>query len=540
MRAAFAIASLTVLSIGLSLLLNLPPYSGHLLSVYHAPVSLELILLLTAIALLPALQGQGFRHFAAALLFTAVLLRLADLITEIILSRPANLYIDVRQLWPLTEFSLGVLGPWQSALIAVAGFLALALLYGAGFTLMGLAQRHLPRQRPGTAVICLLAGTTYMLQPIERLGGRFYVDLTASPTLTAQGRRIWETWRADAAFRLQLNDDPFADRVHGTPLFGLQGVDVLLLFVESYGRSAIQDPRYAATIVPTLERFADSLAQGGWQAVSGWLLSPTAGGQSWLAHDTLLSGLWIDSQVRHDLLVNSRRRTLIDDFNAAGYRTVAVKPAFTRHWPEGAFFGYDQVYARDDLGYAGPPYDWMTMPDQYTLAVLERRERTDRNRPPLFAEVALISSHVPWTPVPEVLDDWSQIGDGTLFARWAQTGEPVDEIWLDETRIRRQYVLALNYVLRLLQSYVLRFADSRTLVIIVGDHQPLPVITGEEAPRTVPMHVISTTPALLQPFLDWGCTPGLLPETTVHSMADFRDRLLAGFSATPDSASHGQ
>jgi len=540
MRAAFAIASLTVLGIVLGLLLNLPPYSEHLLSVYHAPVALDLILLLAAMALLPALQGRGFRHFAAVLLFTAVLLRLADLATEIVLSRPFNLYIDGRLLRPLAEFSLGILGPGRTALIVIAGLLVLALLYGAGFALLGLAQRHLPRQRPGMAVICLLAGATYTLQPIERLGGRFYVDLTASPNLAAHGWRIWETWRADAKFRVHLDDDSFADRVHGTPLTGLQGVDVLLLFVESYGSSAIQDPRYAATIAPTLQRFADSLTQDGRHAASGWLLSPTAGGQSWLAHDTLLSGLWIDSQVRHDLLVNSRRRTLIDDFNAAGYRTVTAKPAFTREWPESAFFGYAKVYAKEDFGYAGPAYDWVTMPDQYTLTVLERRERAGRDRSPLFAEVALISSHVPWTPVPDVLDDWSQIGDGTIFARWVQNGEPVDEVWLDETKIRRQYTLALDYVLRLLQSYARRFADPQTLLIIVGDHQPLPVITRAEAPRTVPIHVISSAPALLQPFLAWGFAPGLLPGTTVHNMADFRDRLLAGFSATPDSAGHGQ
>ena len=55
------------------------------------------------------------------------------------------------------------------------------------------------------------------------------------------------------------------------------------------------------------------------------------------------------------------------------------------------------------------------------------------------------------------------------------------------------------------------FADERTLLIVVGDHQPAPLITGEDAGRDVPIHVIAGDPALLEPFRDWGLAAGMRP-----------------------------
>ena len=121
-------------------------------------------------------------------------------------------------------------------------------------------------------------------------------------------------------------------------------------------------------------------------------------------------------QYHYDLLVQSERLTLIRAFAAAGHRSIAVKPAITRRWLAGERLGYARVYAAADLGYQGPPYSWVTMPDQFTLAALERLRQA--GGPPLFAEVSLISSHAPWTPLPVLLDDWSAIGDGRIYERW--------------------------------------------------------------------------------------------------------------------------
>ena len=64
------------------------------------------------------------------------------------------------------------------------------------------------------------------------------------------------------------------------------------------------------------------LRRAGWQARSAFLTSPTFGAASWLAHSTLQSGLWVDSQRRYEQLLGSDRLTLTSAFADAGWRTV--------------------------------------------------------------------------------------------------------------------------------------------------------------------------------------------------------------------------
>src|SRR5690606_23466844 len=125
------------------------------------------------------------------------------------------------------------------------------------------------------------------------------------------------------------------------------------------------------------------------------LTSPTVGGLSWLAHATVMSGLWIDSQIRYDSLVMSKHRSLTQLFHEVGWRTVAVMPAITMAWPEGEYYGYDHIYHAHNSGYAGKPFNWVTMPDQFTLSAFHRNEIAPENRAPVMAEIALISSHAP-------------------------------------------------------------------------------------------------------------------------------------------------
>jgi hypothetical protein len=359
------------------------------------------------------------------------------------------------------------------------------------------------------------------------------VSAHGTDMLLTQWRLGRETIEGQARLAAVMASDPFRELPAGALLSRLAGVDVLLIYVESYGRSALEQPRYAATLLPRLDAFEQQLAAHGLVAVSGYLTSPTMGGQSWLAHGTIQSGLWLPHQRDYDALVRSDRLTLTKAFAEAGYRTVAVKPAITMPWPEGLSFGFDRIYAAADLGYAGLPYNWVTMPDQYTLGAFQRLERADRAAP-LFAEISLISSHAPWTPIPPVLDDWSAIGDGAVFSRWAQDGDPPEVVWRDPERVRDQYTLAIDYVMGVVASYAASFAGERTLMIVVGDHQPAPLITGEGASGDVPLHVIAGDPALLAPFRAWGLKPGMRPAgTPIARMDTFRDWFLGTFSEQP-------
>ena len=531
--------------VALSLLWNLPVTWSGFGWQWLASAALEVVVLLALLALAAPLRaGRPGRVVAvlAALATTFVAVsKVAELAMRESLARPFNPMFDLplaRSLVDLLPETLGAVPGWLS----IAGLALLPLLvFALAWVAVHAAQKALGRRAVRHATLAasaLLLGLFAVQQMAPRaLGPHRLVSDHGSVTLYRQWRLARDVQASLASFQAAVAEDPFrtvpADRL----LAGLGGADVLLMFIESYGRSALEQPRYAKIVQPALEAFEEQLAEKGLFAASGWLTSPTVGGQSWLAHGTLESGLWTPDQAHYDALVRSERLTLTRAFARAGYRTVAIKPAITRPWPEGERLGFSRIYAAADLGYGGKPYNWVTMPDQYTLAALERAERAGAAEP-LFAEVSLISSHAPWTPIAPVLEDWGAIGDGSVFSRWADAGDPPEVVWREPERVRAQYVRAIDYVLRVLASYAANFVDGRTLLLLVGDHQPAPLVTGEGALHDVPMHVIAGDPELLAPFEAWGFAPGMRPPAgdPARPMDAFRDFFLDAFTPPPDAA----
>ncbi|MGH6922026.1 MAG: hypothetical protein ACREJ0_30525, partial [Geminicoccaceae bacterium] len=407
----------------------------------YAPVrfalSVEIAILLLLLALVRPLRegalGGVLRYAAAAATTLVVALKLGELAIRSSLGRPLNPLLDLDLAPSLVHLLRGALGGWLAGLMLAGAALALLLVFVLSLMAIGAAQHALAR--PHTRALMLGVGGLLLVmfglgQAAPHLMAWRPVSAHASDMLRAQWRLGRDAVHDQARLEAAMAADPFRAMPAGTLLGRLKGVDVLLIYVESYGRSALEQPRYAATTQPRLEAFERRLATSDLVAVSGFLTSPTVGGQSWLAHGTIQSGLWLPQQRDYNALLRSDWLTLTKAFARAGHRTLAVKPAITMPWPEGERFGYHRIYAAADLGYAGLPYNWVTMPDQYTLSVLERRERAERSRP-LFAEVSLISSHAPWTPIPPVLDDWSAIGDGAVFSRWADIGDPPEVVWRD-------------------------------------------------------------------------------------------------------------
>src|SRR5262249_54318927 len=146
-------------------------------------------------------------------------------------------------------------------------------------------------------------------------------------------------------FAAQVAVDAFRDTPGEDLLTALRGKDVIVTFVESYGRVALTHPDLAPQVGAVLDAGDRRLRAAGFASRSAFLTSPTAGGGSWLAHATLLCGVWVDNQQRHQTLLTSDRLTLNGAFRRAGWRTVGVMPGTNKAWPEGAFFGYDRVYA---------------------------------------------------------------------------------------------------------------------------------------------------------------------------------------------------
>jgi hypothetical protein len=310
--------------------------------------------------------------------------------------------------------------------------------------------------------------------------------------------------------------------------------DVIVIFVESYGRTSHDTPLFSDLHRATLQAGQDDLAARGLAMASGYLASPTRGGQSWLAHATLANGLWVDGQTRYGAALASGRQTPFHLAQGAGFHTAAVMPQITLDWPESQVMGFDTVLAAADLGYAGRNFNWVTMPDQFTYAAMDRLLRDARPEGGhLFIQVATGTSHAPWVPVPEMVA-WEAIGDGRIFDAMAASGDPPDVVWRDRDRVRAQYRLAVDYALQAVMAYAARHADDPPLIIVLGDHQAAGFVALDERPD-VPIHVIG--PAhLVERTAGWGLSPGLLPpsDAPVTPMDRMRDLILSSFTtATP-------
>src|SRR5262249_56074209 len=109
-------------------------------------------------------------------------------------------------------------------------------------------------------------------------------------------------------------------------LTGLGGKDVIIAFVESYGQVAVQGTTFSPGVDAVLRQSTASLARAGWSTQSAWLTSPTYGGISQLAHSTLQSGLWGNTQQRHAPLVSHRPLTLRAALHTARPRTPRHHP----------------------------------------------------------------------------------------------------------------------------------------------------------------------------------------------------------------------
>ncbi|MET7959313.1 sulfatase-like hydrolase/transferase [Micromonospora zamorensis] len=521
----------TVLAALLVLLVLTAPYDfGRLTPAAFVRIPLEALLV---VALLLALPSRGSRLVAT---FTGValgllgLLKLLDLGFSAALSRAFDLVLD----WALLDEAFAFLSESYGRPAAIGAAIALAAVAVGLPVLVTLSVRRLRRlvigHRTGTTrIVAALVVVWVVCAAFDvRVVPAVPVADTSATTLT-NGHGFQVRLRLDdrKTFSTQIEADRFADTPGDQLLTALRGKNVVISFVESYGRDAVEDPEFAPQVGGVLDSGTSRLQAAGFAAQSGFLTSPTFGGGSWLAHDTLLSGLWIDNDQRHRTLLASDRMTLNGAFRRANWQTVGVMPAVSRAWPEGSFFGYERFYDAKALGYRGPKFSFGTMPDQYTLSSWQRLEQAKQDGNPVMTEIALVSSHAPWTPVPRLVD-WATVGDGAIFRGTA--GEE-DERRRTTAQIRADYRQSIQYTLSTLVSYVETYGDDDLVFIFLGDHQPAAVVTGENASHDVPITIITRDRAVLDRISGWGWQDGLKPgpQAPVWRMDTFRDRFLTAF-----------
>ena len=527
-RRATAVAAVAVVWA----VLVLPPRLDQVTPAAFARIPLEGLVLVVVGLALPPRPRRLLAVTAGVLLSLLAVVKLLDAGFTAQLGRPFNPVFDWGAFGPAIEVVRESIGSAATDVALVLAGLALALLVAvvtaSTIRLTHGTARHRRRSAGGVAALgvvwAVCAALSLQLVPAGPVASADTAGL-----VVAHGREARETLRDERRFEEATRaPDPLAGVP--APLAALRGKDVLVVFVESYGRVALRDPAVAGGVTAVLRSGGSRLAAAGYGARSAFLDSPVVGGASWLAHATLQSGLWVDRQPRYDRLMASDRLTLFRAFGEAGWRTVSVNPANLRPWPEGtAFYRLDRVYGQKGLGYRGPAFSWPAIPDQFTLAAFERFELTPGHRP-VMAEIDLVSSHQPWTPLPAMVP-WDELGDGSVFAP-VPPQPSAEEAWRDTDTLKRLYGRSLEYSLEALVSWVVRLDDEDLVVVLVGDHQPVPRVSGPDAPRHVPISILAGDPAVLDRIDAWSWQDGLLPGRTapVWRMDAFRDRFLDAFT----------
>jgi sulfatase-like protein len=471
---------------------------------------------------------------AGVLLGLLTIVKLFDIGFIAVLYRPFDPVLD----WTFLESGVDYVSVTAGRFASVSAVVGAVVLVIAVLVLMTLAALRLTRvvnlhRTAATRTVQVLV-VVWLVCAV--LGVQFAEGLPVASTSAADytylhARQVPAAIQDAKNFAAESAVDAFRDTPGSELLTGLRGKDVVLTFVESYGRTAVENPELAPEIGAVLDAGTSRLRAIGYDSRSAFLTSATFGGGSWLAHSTLDSGLWIDNQQRYRNLVASDRLTLSRAFQRAGWQTVGVEPAIIQAWPEGKFFGYNRIYTASQLGYRGTRFSYATMPDQYILSAFQRDERGKPGRPPLMAQIVTLTSHAPWAPVPQLIG-WNDVGDGTVFDTMAGTNAKPESIFASNPNlVRTNYKRSIEYALNNLVSYVETYGDDNLVLIFLGDHQPASVVTGQAADHDVPITIVARDPAVLDRISGWGWTAGLKPDQRAPAwrMDSFRDRFLTAF-----------
>jgi hypothetical protein len=153
-----------------------------------------------------------------------------------------------------------------------------------------------------------------------------------------------------------------------------------------------------------------------------------------------------------------------------------------------------------------------------------------------MAEIDLVSSHTPWAPLPRMVH-WNEVGGGSVFADMPAEGQSPDLLWRDPDQVRAAYGRSIEYSLNTLVSFVETHHDENLVLVLLGDHQPATIITGQNPSHDVPVTIITHDPAVMDRIASWGWQDGMRPspQAPVWPMDAFRDRFLTAYGPHPPS-----
>jgi hypothetical protein len=477
----------------------------------HHELSIEIAIILLALAIYSRRrQGVSPRLLTvlASILTLLTIGRYAEVTAPALYGRPVNIYWDARFLPHVAEMLAEAAHP----VLVIGLFIGILLIIATLFVILLSALSRVAAGGTNQFEFRVVTGLAGMLV-VAYLSGFLGLplkkpDLYSLPvthTLWQQVGFITAAVGADARLDPMTKQDPLGKY----PLPKLGGADVVVHFVESYGAVAFDNESIAQTIAKSRADLAQAIQETNRRVVSAYLVSPTFGGGSWLAHSSFMTGLDINDNGIYNLLLTREQASLSTRFTALGYRSIALMPGLRSEWPEGIFYRFASIYGAREIEYSGPEFGWWRIPDQYSLARLAELELGKVNRDPLFIMFTTISSHMPFRPTPPYQPEWSRI----------LTDQPYDQTELEEalsllpdwTNMQPAYAGTLNYTFNYLGGFLREQADLDVVWIVIGDHQPASSVSGEGVRWDVPVHIISANNQIIEDLIDNGFVEGLTP-----------------------------
>lgn len=468
-----------------------------------------------------------------------VIFSTAEYVVQLIYGRPFLPQVDIPMIRGVVLLLFGQIGPLADILTPLVQGLILVVTWTLSFGMVVLASKivsQLPRTYwfPGSFSLTLLM-LMIVFQPVTILSGMVlervgsggpvsFQDVLSGNRTLIQGSLT--SLNSDQSNTLTNHDNPRAldqNQVPDIPSYIFPGImdrDIYVFALEAYGYAAHSREDLFTLLEPEFLRFQEVLQGAGYGLVSNYLLSPVAGGFSWLAEASFLTGQWINSQPVFLQLYEQPVSTLPGFLYDGGYYTFTVKPG-TVHgsWPEGwdLFRFREAMVAYDgDFNFRGPWFSYVPITDQFAIYAAHQRilELRSPGGPaehrPLFAHYQLVSSHTPFNKIPPYLEDWEDLGDGSIYHQLADQTLTFDNTWTGGTQLDEGFVAAQSYVFTVLSEYIDRFLDHERnpIIIILGDHQPQRPIREQNAHLSVPIHIASRDPEILQRFMASGFSPG--------------------------------
>lgn len=494
-------------------------------------LSVELAIVVLALALAAWRAGTLPRWWLGIIsgIWTALVIgHYADVTAAAVYGRNINLYWDVRHLSSVAGLLAGAAHIWLTcavvlAIIAVPVIVFLPVRWA--FRQVAAAMRLSPPRATLAAaavlvVACYAAGLGTG-SAIPNYDGRPEFATPVTAAWARQARLLVDEITSRGQARIPASP-PLA-----SSFSRVRGADVVVVFVESYGAVSWDRPAFATRLAPSMSAFAGDVHDSGRQVVSAFVESPTFGGSSWLAHISLLSGIAVKNEDVNTVLMTQKRDTLVTTFERNGYRTAAVMPGLQSAWPEGSFYGFDNIYGGADLGYRGPDFGWWSVPDQYTFAWIDRHEIA-RDRQPVFVFFPTITTHTPFSPIAPYQPAWNRLLTDAPF------DDAAVELAMDESpdwmNLGPSYVRSLVYDFRTMGGFLRLTKDRDLVMILVGDHQPPSAVSGEHASWEVPVHVIASRHEVLDALVAQGFRPGLAPaHPALGQMNELTTMLLKAF-----------